>query len=111
MYGPLFIMLIGPFSPNIFSGHFGPKIGFRTFVPLLEALGEIMVCNWYQLKKIITHQFSAFQHILIIIIIQSKASLSLKLLIDSSFIHYVISDLLLCLTRRREGVWKGPVLY
>ena len=31
-------MLIGPFSPNILSGHFGPEIGSRTFIPLLEAL-------------------------------------------------------------------------
>ena len=31
-------MLIGPFSPNILSGHFGPKIGSRTFILLLEAL-------------------------------------------------------------------------
>ena len=33
-------MLIGPFSPNILSGHFGHKIGSRTFIPLLEALKE-----------------------------------------------------------------------
>ena len=31
-------MLIGLFSPNILSGHFGLKIGSRTFIPLLEAL-------------------------------------------------------------------------
>ena len=26
-------MLIGLFSPNILSGHFGPKIGSLTFIP------------------------------------------------------------------------------
>ena len=31
-------MLIGLFSQNILSGHFGPEIGSRTFIPLLEAL-------------------------------------------------------------------------
>ena len=31
-------MLIGLFKPNILSGHFGPEIGSRTFIPILEAM-------------------------------------------------------------------------
>ena len=62
MYGSL--LLIGLFSPNILSGHFGPEIGSRTFIPLLEALENKYVQSVYtcvQLQKQVSFKLGCFE--------------------------------------------------